>query len=177
MIRLLVPPGKRPPYTTHLERSVGKYFDHSLPSEERLEIMVGEACVLPALIHPRFIKILTLNSSGHDPLGHATKPPLAQNSSLTCVQEDLFSTILLLKWRSDPSFTINHLFALVDPNAPHVARHVPSATIRHCEAYMHWNRKESQGAKLFENVDGAMGVLVKELKEHPAQPELVADTV
>jgi hypothetical protein len=56
------------------ERSVGKYFDHSLPSGERLEVMVREACVLAVLIQPRLIKILTLNSSGHDPLGHATKP-------------------------------------------------------------------------------------------------------
>jgi hypothetical protein len=139
--------------------------------------MVREACVLAALIQPRLIKILTLNSSGHDLLGHATKPLLAQYSSLTSVQQDLFSAILLLKWRSDPSFTINHPFALVDPNAPHVARHVPSATIRHCEAHIYWSRKERHGAKLFEDVDGAMGVLVKELKGHAAQAKLAAETV
>jgi hypothetical protein len=143
------------------------YFATISSPAERLDNATKEASFIAALLKPQCIALVN-----RDPSARGQSDIYA---SLQSVQFKLILVILAFKRQSDPNYSVEQVLAAIDPEAEHVERHVPPASIAYLEKTLKAYSEEVammpyKDPVHFELMKG-MEMVIEDLKAYKARAE------
>jgi hypothetical protein len=147
-------------------------FDTTSPPAERLDHMIREASYIASLLRARIIKGSSMAWS--DP---AAPIQSAEYAILAALQNKLISNILALKRQEDPAFSFHQLLLSIDPDAPYLEQHIPSASLEFLEPLLEMVRVGEIKAEQFGRIMAtqmSMSNVVGEMRGHAARAEQLA---